>query len=136
MPELVEFKISYNYPVREIGIVLETILTNGDTSVDVRARLDTSSSFCIFRRDLAEELGFVVETGIPLEIGTATGSFRVFGFEVELTVLETKTVSTVYFAESEYFDRNVLGRTGFLDRVKIGIIDPESLLLLSKYEQD
>lgn len=66
-------------------------------------------------------------------IGTATGAFRAYGHEVEMETLGINVVSTVYFAESEFFDRNVLGRIGWLDRVKLGLIDSESLLYLSPY---
>lgn len=68
-------------------------------------------------------------------IGTATGSFRAFGHELTLTVMEIETVSTVYFAESDEFDRNVLGRIGWLDRLKLGLIEPEGKLYLSLYKK-
>jgi hypothetical protein len=50
-----------------------------------------------------------------------------------MSVLEIETISTVYFAKEESFTRNVLGRQGWLDRVKLGLIDYEGKLLLSAY---
>jgi hypothetical protein len=47
--------------------------------------------------------------------------------------LGIETVSTLYFAKEEFFTRNVLGRQGWLDRVKLGLIDYEGKLLLSAY---
>jgi hypothetical protein len=47
--------------------------------------------------------------------------------------LEIEFHTRVYFAESEYFTRSVLGRKGWLDRVKLGLIDYEGKLLLSAY---
>jgi hypothetical protein len=76
-----------------------------------------------------------IESGTPVEISTATGNFRAYGHEVALTVLDIETVSTVYFAESDYFDRNVLGRIGWLDRVKLGLIEQEGKLFLSEYKK-
>lgn len=46
-----------------------------------------------------------------------------------------ETVSIVYFAESDYFDPNVLGRIGWLDRVKLGLIEQEGKLFLSEYRK-
>lgn len=46
-----------------------------------------------------------------------------------------ETFSRVYFAKEESFTRNVLGRQGFLDRVKLGLIDYEGKLLLSAYSE-
>ena len=41
---------------------------------------------------------------------------------------------TVYFAAHENFTRNVLGRRGWLDQVRLGLIEYESKLYLSRYE--
>jgi hypothetical protein len=49
-------------------------------------------------------------------------------------VLGIETFSTVYFAAEEGFTRNLLGRQGWLDRVKWGLVDYEGRLFLSKYE--
>ena len=70
-----------------------------------------------------------------MTIGTATGTFKAFGHELILSVLGIETVSTVYFAENDYFDRNVLGRIGWLDRVKLGLIEQEGKLFLSEYSK-
>ncbi len=39
----------------------------------------------------------------------------------------------VYFAAEEHFTRSVLGRTGWLNHVKLGLIDYEGKLLLNAY---
>ena len=133
MAEILEFELFHNYSLFEIGITVDANLQNGNLSVDIDAKIDTGSTFCIFERHYGERLDLNVEAGTPIEIGTATGSFRAYGHELTLSVLGIETVSTVYFAENEYFDRNVLGRIGWLDRVKLGLIDQEGKLFLSKY---
>ena len=119
MPEILEFDILHKYSLYKVGITVETIFKSGDLRVDVEAKIDTGSTYCIFERHHGEGLSLDIESGHLIEIGTATGSFRAFGHELTLTVLGIETVSTVYFAESDYFDRNVLGRIGWLDRVKL-----------------
>lgn len=42
--------------------------------------------------------------------------------------------TTVYFAESEDFPVNVVGRIGFLDHLQVGVVDYEQLLYLNSYE--
>ncbi|MBA3601952.1 MAG: hypothetical protein H0W45_12120, partial [Acidobacteria bacterium] len=71
-----------------------------------------------------------------LNLSTATGNFHAFGHELLLSVFGIETVSIAYFAESDYFDRNFLGRIGWLDRVKLGLIDQEGKLFLSKYRKN
>ena len=97
--------------------------------------MTAGSSYCIFERHYGETLDLEIESGTSVEIGTATGSFRAFGHELILTVLAIETVSTVYFAESDSFDRNVLGRIGWLDRVKLGLVEQEGKLFLSEYRK-
>jgi hypothetical protein len=64
---------------------------------------------------------------------TAAGNFEAYGHELTISVLDIETCSKVYFAKEESFTRNVLGRQGWLDRVKLGLIDYEGKLLLSEY---
>ncbi|MCU0239257.1 MAG: hypothetical protein MUC29_07435 [Pyrinomonadaceae bacterium] len=134
MAETLEFDIVHNYKIFEVGITVEATLQNGDLSVDIDAKIDTGSTYCIFERYYGERLDLDIESGLPIKIGTATGSFQAFGHELNLSVLGIETTSTVYFAESDYFDRNVLGRIGWLDRVKLGLIDQENKLFLSEYK--
>ena len=133
MSETVAFDLSYNYNLLAVGIEIPVKLTYGAVEEGLPAKVDTGSTYCIFRRIHGEALGLVVEDGLKLEIGTATGSFTVYGHEVAISLLEISLESTVYFAESPLFDRNVLGRTGFLNRVKFGLIEPEGKVLLSRY---
>lgn len=134
MAEIIEFDLVHEYSLYEIGITVDATLQNGEYSVDVNAKIDTGSTYCIFERHYGERLDLNVENSNLVEIGTATGSFRAYGHEITLTVLGIETVSTVYFAESEYFDRNVLGRIGWLDRVKLGLIEQDGKLFLSEYK--
>lgn len=40
---------------------------------------------------------------------------------------------TAYFAADPSFNRNVLGRHGFLDRVQLGLVDYEGRMYLSQF---
>ena len=134
MSEILEFDILHQYSLYKVGITVEAILNNGSLRVDVEAKIDTGSTYCVFERYHGEGLNLDIESGMPIDVGTATGSFRAFGHELTLTVLDIETVSTVYFAESDSFDRNVLGRIGWLDRVKFGLIEQEGKLFLREFK--
>ena len=96
-------------------------------------KLDPGSTFCIFQASIGRKLGFEIERGLVKRIGTVTGSFSVYGHEATLTVLGIETTSTVYFATDENFPVNVLGRVGWLNRVRLGLVDYDSRLYLSDY---
>lgn len=133
MAEHLRFSASHLYDTRKTGINVSVWLAFGNRKVEIEAKVDTGSSLCIFERVQGESLGLTIEDGSSVTISTTTGSFVAYGHEVGLSVLGIETVSTVYFAADENFTRNVLGRQGWLDRVRLGLIDYEGRLLLSDY---
>ena len=133
--ESIEFSTIYSYNTLETGITLPTILKLGSLFVKVDAKVDTGATFCVFERIHGENLGLEIESGDFLRMQTATGKFDAFGHTINLTVLGIETESTVYFAAEESFYLNILGRQGWLDRVKLGLIDYEGKLLLSAYSE-
>lgn len=131
--ETVSFDEVLFYDTLKVGITVSVILFSGDESVDFEAKVDTGSSFCVFERKQAERLSLDVESGELIRISTGTGGFDAYGHELSLMVMGIETYSKIYFAKEESFTRNVLGRQGWLDRVKLGLIDYEGKLLLSDY---
>lgn len=67
-------------------------------------------------------------------IGSVRGSFLAYGHEATLIALGVEIVATVYFAADQHFPINALGRVGWLDRVRLGLVDYESRLYLSAYD--
>lgn len=125
----------YEYNLFKSGITVPIKLTFAENQVGFTAKIDTGSSHCIFERKHGLQLDLEIENGIELNFNTATGNFKAFGHELTLSVLGIETVSTVYFAESDYFARNVLGRIGWLDRVKLGLVEQEGKLFLGEYKR-
>ena len=134
MSATLEFDEIYEYNTLKSGITVPIKLVFAENQVGFTAKIDTGSSHCIFERKHGQQLELEIEKGIELTFNTATGNFRAFGHELTISVFGIETVSTVYFAENDYFDRNVLGRISWLDRVKLGLIDQEGKLFLSEYK--
>ncbi len=135
MTEDLSFDETYFYDTLKSGITVPVVLRLDGDTVDFEAKIDTGAENCVFERIHGERLGVEIESGRKQIFSTAAGIFTAYGHELTLSVLDTETVSTVYFAKEESFTRNVLGRQGFLDRVKLGLIDYEGKLLLSEYNQ-
>lgn len=133
---LLVFSHCFRYADDEEGITFEIILSsNTYTRYPVDAKLDTGSTFCIFQRRYAELLGLDVESGSSERIRTATGSFTAYGHDITMTVGDLEWLATVYFAADEHFPVNVVGRIGFLDRLRVGLVDYEQLLYLNAYDE-
>jgi len=127
------FEKIIKYDIGKSGITVPTRLKLGDTVLDVEAKLDCGSSFCVFERQYGIELGLDIERGHRQRIGTATGFFIAYGHGVTLSVQEYDFDVIAYFAEDEAITRNVLGRHGFLDRVQLCLIDYIGELYLSRF---
>ena len=133
--ETLTFLSKHSYVHSKTGIEVPITLSAGQSrSVRLLAKVDTGADFCIFQRDYADELGIEVETGIHQVIGTAAGSFDAYGHRVTLACLNWEFDSTVYFAAPAGFPRNVVGRSGWLHHFRLGLIDHDSLLLLSHHD--
>ena len=131
MTHQLTFASLYNYPTD--AIVLPVALRHGERTARADAYLDTGSTFCVFKRELAAALDLDVEAGHSLRLTTVTGSFDAYGHMLTLETLGYSFDVTVYFAAHENFTRNVLGRRGWLDQVRLGLIEYESKLYLSRY---
>lgn len=135
MAEHLKFAIHYEYDSRQVGVTVPIRHRTWAESIDLHAKIDTGASLCLFERKHAERLGITVESGSLEKNSTVTGSFVVYGHEVTLDVLGIETTTTVYFAADENFTRNGLGQQGWLDRVRLGLIDYEGKLFLSDYNE-
>jgi hypothetical protein len=129
------FNALHEYGSDSNGITVPIVLSDGERKVEVKARVDTGASFCVFERGYAEALGLAVESGDPVMISTVTGSFKAFGHTVTLSTFNYSFDVMVYFAEHESFQRNVLGRRGWLDQLRVGIVEYESKLYLNRYDE-
>lgn len=136
MSESLEFAKTYNYNTLETGISLPVILQFGENFIEIHAKLDTGSTHCIFERKHAELLDLDIESGEPTTIGTATGKFLAFEHRITLVTFGLSWEATVCFIAEDGIKRNILGRQGWLDRVKLGLVDYVGKLLLSPQFED
>jgi hypothetical protein len=130
---LLEFDTLHEYGTYGASVEVPVTLRFGERTVSIPAQLYTGATFCVFERGYAETLELTVETGVPLRFNTAMGSFDAYGHMLTLETLGYSFDVTVYFAAHEAFTRNVLGRRGWLDQVRLGVVEYEGKLYLSRY---
>lgn len=135
MSHKLSFNLLYNYNSNLTGITVPLILQFADKSVDIDAKIDTGATHCIFRRQIAEALCLDLEKGIAKNFALANASIlQTYGHELNLSILDITYTTIVYFAVNEDLTRDVLGRNGFLYLFRLGIIDYDSALYISKYD--
>lgn len=130
------FRTKHRYETTKIGITVPVELTDSSNVVQVDAKLDTGASFCIFERAYGEMLGLNVESGTQSLVSTANSTFQAFGHWLTMTVLGFQFDVIVYFAADENIKRSVLGRRGFIDQLRLCLIEHDGELYISKYDDE
>lgn len=135
MSHPLNFAQKYKFDSLRQGITLEVSLRDGERFANVFAKIDTGAEVCLFAREVGESLGLQVDAGLPKRFSTLTGEFTAYGHELTLETLETIFFTTIYFAADDTLKRNLLGRQGWLQLVRLAIIDYDSEIYLSPYNE-
>src|SRR5215468_8073725 len=130
----ITFSKSIPYPDVDGGIQLYVVLSRAEFRATAEAIVDSGGSVCLFSREVGVSLGLNIETGIPKRLDYLGGPIDSFGHEVTLETVGLTFQSTVYFAKYPNLPRNILGRQGWLRNIKLGLVDYENMMYLSKYE--
>jgi predicted aspartyl protease len=129
----IEFSRTHSYLPAGDGISLPVCLNNGAERVKLLAHADTGASYCLFERGHAEMLNLDVEAGEPMAFRTATGRVEAFGHLVTIDTLGLNFESVIFFTD-ERINKNLLGRLGWLDRIRLGLIDHDRVLYVASYD--
>ncbi|MGE0129389.1 MAG: hypothetical protein AB7U82_15030 [Blastocatellales bacterium] len=134
MAHSLTFNLRHQYSSLENGIYVQTVLVYGDKTAFCRAKIDTGSEVCLFQRDLADMLSIEVESGYRKEFSTLTsGGLIAYGHSVTLQTLGLEFDAFVYFAAEHGLPRNILGREGWLQNVRLAVVDYDAEIYLSPY---
>jgi hypothetical protein len=137
MSYVLNFSVKRSYRVTADGISIPFSLGRNDLVVFGEAKVDTGSEYCLFQRELAEELGIEVEEGSVVWLGTLAGAFTAHLHTVTLKTFEISFESTVLFTPGYGTNRNILGRRGWLNNLHLGLtMDDETIYLNPAYESE
>jgi hypothetical protein len=90
-----EFELRHGYLQTAAGILVPITLVHGDQQVELKARLDTGASDCLFDAHYADLLGIDVQSGAE---------------------------KTLFFYESSNPANAFVGRRGWLAQVRLGLV--------------
>lgn len=130
------FDLVHQYDPGRPGITVPISIRLGEQAMTTEAHLDTGGANCFFRRSLGEKLGLNIESGHLQGFSSPGGIVEGYGHFVTLEALGMEFGTIIYFAKDRGFNRNLLGRHGWLQQLRIGLIDYDGLLYLSRYESD
>jgi predicted aspartyl protease len=127
-----EFSHFYSYSTDQVSLPI--VMRNGTRALELAAFVDTGASHCLFRRESAERLQLELEAGEPKVFWSAGGPVKTFGHLVQIVAFGMVFDSTVYFFADPAINKNLLGRIGWLDRVRLGLVDHDRELYLAPYD--
>ena len=128
------FNTRYRFDDRQDGITVPVLLRTAHRSVDLLAKIDSGADCCLFQRDYAAALSINVSAGERTAFRTVTGPFEAFGHELTLEVLGLQLSSLIYCYADPEIAKNVLGRRGFLNLLRLGLVEHDSTLYCSAYD--
>lgn len=127
MTHQLNFDLIHQYDPGRPGIALPISLRLGTQEIVTEAHLDTGAANCFFRRSLGEKLGLDIESGHLQGFSSAGGIVDGYGHFVTLEALGMEFETIVYFAKNRNFNRNLLGRHGWLQRLRLGLVDNDDI---------
>jgi hypothetical protein len=132
---MIELQFSYRHSyASKSSASVPITLRLGKESANVLGYVDTGASSCLFQRSAGEMLGLTIEDGEPMMFHSPTGSAKAFGHIVQIEFRDLTFESLVYFFADDSIEKNLLGRTGWLDRIRLGIVDYDRELYLAPYD--
>lgn len=129
------FEESFHYPDHDDGIVVPVTLKSGPLLHLTSAVVDTGGgASASFRARSGNLLGLDIEQGEYKRLRTLSGGLDSFGHEISIKALNLVVESAVYFARDKGLPRNILGRQGWLRKLRFGLVEYDNLIYLGRYD--
>ena len=128
------FTEELQYDEDPAGITIFVSLGYAEKTARVEAKVDPGAGVCLFTHEVGRRLGIPIEQGTPITLNTLSGNLEAFGHEVTLQTCDMVFQSLIYFAKYPNLPRNLLGRQGWLRKLKLAIVDYDNRLYLSAYD--
>lgn len=107
-------------------------LEYNDSQAKFEAKVDPGCEFCLFTREVADQLSIKVEDGYATRLSTLTGNFTAYAHTVMLHTLGISFESLVLFNPAYGTRRNLLGRVGWPNNLHMALtMDDEMIYLKS-----
>ncbi len=110
--------------------VIEVALSHHRAATTDFALIDSGSTFSVFTREIADELGIEVRAGRAQRLNTLGGSLLAYGHELEIRISSNLRYLTEILFTEYPLPRNLLGHNGFLDRVAVALRSKHGLICL------
>ena len=120
----------------QFGLCTPITLSVAGREIEADAHLDTGATYSVIPREVGERLGLDVEAGEPTSIRTGGGPMPAFLHYTNLTIDELFFEDVpICVAKYPEFHRILLGRGGWLQKVRLNLLVYEDSLYLNLHDQ-
>ncbi|NOT63997.1 MAG: hypothetical protein HOP19_27605 [Acidobacteria bacterium] len=132
MPRVLSFSVSRYFKMTAAGIEIPCALEHNGIRIRAEAKVDPGSQYCLFQREIGEDLGLDVLSGRAAKLNTLAGDFTAYGHTITLHTLDLKFEAYVLFHQAYEAPRNILGCIGWLNNTHFALtMDDEMIHLKS-----
>ncbi|MBO0722595.1 MAG: hypothetical protein J2P41_17360 [Blastocatellia bacterium] len=132
MATIIEFDVVFNYADLGEGIEIPLVIIANGRSMMTVGFVDTGCGACLFSNEIGMNLGIDIESGELAIFKSGAGvSVQAYGHLVVIEFLGIAFESIVYFAKYTGLQRNLLGRDGFLRKLRFGLIEYDATALFA-----
>ena len=110
--------------------VIDFFVSKNDRAARIFALVDSGATVSIFREDVAEQLGVVIEEGTETYLGGVGGRIKGYIHKLEVEITGKKFICPVVFSHEYLVSFNLLGREAFFRQFKIIFEEKNNLLKL------
>ena len=94
------------------------------------ALIDSGATVSVFKEDIAEQLGVIIEEGTEIYLGGVGGRIKGYIHKLEIKISGKKFICPVVFSHEYLVSFNLLGREAFFRQFKIVFEEKNNLLKL------
>lgn len=110
--------------------VIDFVVSKNDRAARIFALVDSGATVSIFREDVAEQLGVVIEKGTETYLGGVGGRIKGYIHKLEIEIAGKKFLCPVVFSHEYTVSFNLLGREAFFRQFRIIFEEKKNFLSL------
>lgn len=124
-----------NFPYQKNSIgdffpIVDLFISKTNRTARIFALVDSGATISIFREDVAEQLGVVIEEGKETHLGGVGGRIKGYIHTLDVEIAGKKFLCPVVFSHEYIVSFNLLGREAVFRQFKIIFEEKKNLLKL------
>ncbi|MDP2950753.1 MAG: retropepsin-like aspartic protease [bacterium] len=110
--------------------IIDVVLRNKGKELKTKALIDSGASFSVFRAEIADELGIVLEKGEKIYLSGVGGRILGYAHKVSVEVGKKNFTCKVVFSLEFNVSFNLLGRNNFFQPFVISFFEKQKRVVL------